>query len=35
MSRERWATLGKQLADLNMIERAPEASELFISTGAK
>jgi NitT/TauT family transport system substrate-binding protein len=31
MSRERWDTLSKQLADLKMIERTPEASELFVA----
>src|SRR5258706_8030178 len=31
MSRDRWETLGKQLADLKMIEHAPEASEVFVA----
>ena len=35
MSRERWETLGKQLADLKMIERAPDASQVFVAPSPK
>jgi NitT/TauT family transport system substrate-binding protein len=35
MSRDRWETLGKQLADLKMIEHAPEPAEVFVSTSRK
>jgi NitT/TauT family transport system substrate-binding protein len=35
MSHDRWETLGKQLADLKMIEHAPDASELFVPTPRK
>jgi NitT/TauT family transport system substrate-binding protein len=35
MSRDRWETLGKQLADLKMIERAPEASQVFVAPSRK
>ena len=35
MSRDRWETLGKQLADLKMIERAPDASQVFVAPNPK
>ncbi len=35
MSRERWETLSKQLLELKLIERLPNANDLFVSQGGQ
>jgi hypothetical protein len=35
MTKERWATLGQQLLDLKVIEKAPPAEECFVEFTAK